>query len=110
MVNEDGLDIPAFLKISAEERAQARRDWKGFPNQPKAAVADNGPGAVCRRAGIPDGINQEFVAAVKAREAAAATIKKEASLAKLAAWKAEQAESAAVRAAARAQHLESLNT
>jgi hypothetical protein len=104
----DDLDIPAFLKISQEERAQAWRDWKGFPS---AAVhghrgdEDHGPGSVERRLGYPESpadalVREELNEGIRR----ATALKKEAGLARLAAWKAEQAEIAAVKAAACAQH------
>jgi hypothetical protein len=109
MSSEDnGLDIPGYLRISQEERAQARQDWKGFPSQPKAALEDRGPGSVARRLGYTDGINRTFVAELEAREIAERARKREAGLARLAAWKAEQAEIKAVQAQARRQHKEIL--
>jgi hypothetical protein len=71
-----------------------------------APVDGRGPGSVCRRLGIPDGINHQFVADLQAREAAAAAVKREQGLQRLAEWKArdriEKAKIVAVKAAAAA--------
>ena len=101
---DDGLDIPAFLKIPQTDRVAAWANYKptGTANGP--APDDCAPGSVCRRAGMPDGINKEFVAALEAQEAAERATKREESLARLRAWKADQAEIEAVKAAARAAH------
>jgi hypothetical protein len=108
-IEDDDLDIPEFLLIPQERRAAARARYVAKPvtaNNP--AIDDRGPGSVCRRAGIPDGINQAFVEAIQAREAAERQVKREQGLTRLAAWKertrVEQAEIEAVKAAARAQH------
>jgi hypothetical protein len=101
---DEGLDIPGYLRISQEERAQARQDWKGFPNQSKPVLDDRGPGSVARRLGYSDGINHQFVAELQAREAAERARRREEGLARLQAWKQQQAEISAVRAKARAQH------
>jgi hypothetical protein len=108
---DDGLDIPSFLKISQEQRAEY---WLQYDAARKAdnddclIIDDRGPGAVCRRLGIPDGINQEFVAAIKGREEAARLAKREEGLARLAEWKArtraEKDELNAIKARARARH------
>jgi hypothetical protein len=107
-VESDGLDIPAFLKISQAERRAAWETWKGFPDQSKPIFDDRGPGSVARRLGYTDGINRTFVAELEAREIAERARKREEGLARLAAWKAGQAEIKAVQARARRQHKEIL--
>jgi hypothetical protein len=109
--NNDGLDIPEFLRVSPEQRAAA---WARYVAKPAGnnlndhALDDRGPGSVCRRAGMPDGINKDFVAALEAREAAERLARREQGLTRLAEWKrrsqAESTEIEAVKAAARAQH------
>jgi hypothetical protein len=96
------------LKISQAERRAAWESFKGFPDQGKPILDDRSVGAVCRRLGIPDGINHQFVAELQAREIAERARKREEGLARLAAWKAEQAEIKAVQAQARRQHKEIL--
>jgi hypothetical protein len=107
----DGLDIPTFLKISRERRSAASAEYdaqRNANNNDHSTAEDRGSGAVCRRLGIPDGINQEFVAAIKGREEAARLAKREEGLARLAEWKAraraEKAEMNAIRSRALAQH------
>jgi hypothetical protein len=108
---DDGLDIPEFLKISQERRAAAWAEYdatRNANNNDHFITEERGPGAVCRRLGIPDGINQEFVAAIEARDQTIALAKREEGLARLAEWKAraraEKAEMDAIRSRARAQH------
>jgi hypothetical protein len=50
------LDIPDFLRISAEERQKAWHEWRGFPSQPAPMLANetSGPGSVARRLGYPE--------------------------------------------------------
>jgi hypothetical protein len=105
----DGLDIPSFLQISQEERRKAWEEWKGFPNQPKAAVEDRGPGSVARRLGYPENpadavARAELTAGILRAAEADKKEKAEARKAERAAQKAEREEIAAVKAAARAQH------
>jgi hypothetical protein len=105
------LDIPEFLKISSKRRAAAWAEYdakRSANNNDHSIPEDRDPGAVCRRLGIPDGINHEFVAAIKAREEAARLAKREEGLNRLAEWKAraraEKAELKAIKARVRAQH------
>jgi hypothetical protein len=100
------LDIPAFLKIPPEERRAAWETWKGFPDQGKPILDDRGPGSVARRLGYTDGINRTFVAELQAREAAERVRKRQEGLARLAAWKAGQAEIAAIKTQARKRQSE----
>jgi hypothetical protein len=50
------LDIPDFLRISAEERHKAWREWRGFPSQPAPMPANetDGPGSIARHLGYPE--------------------------------------------------------
>jgi hypothetical protein len=105
------MDVPQFLRISKEDRAAAWVEYyRGMKNPAadNAPVDDRGPGAVCRRLGIRDGINKNFVDSLRAQEEAERLRKRAESLEKLAAWKSrkrqETAEMNEVRVRARAQH------
>src|SRR6266550_1195749 len=54
-MSDDGLDIPAFCRLSREDRIAA---WQLFDELPKSiltrATEDNGPGSVSRRLGFPE--------------------------------------------------------
>jgi hypothetical protein len=112
----DDLDIPSFLVISQEERAQAWRDWPGFfPGETHAnpIIDDRGPGAVCRRLGYlespADAVTRAEINEGIRRKAEE---KKIAGLARLAehkvAQKIEREEIAAIKAQARERHSEIL--
>jgi hypothetical protein len=107
---DDGFDIPEFLRISAEQRAQAWREWQGFSGPSRVApTIDNGVGSVARKHGYPESpLDVAARAEIEAGIRRIAEAKKAEGLARLAelkaAQKAERAEIAAVKAAARAQH------
>jgi hypothetical protein len=111
MNNDDGLDIPSFLRIP---QARRRAAWAEFDARPRRAqnhaLDDRGPGSVARRLGFPENPrDEELRAALQAREEAQRLAKRESDLARLAEWKAarvaEQAEIEEVKARARAAHL-----
>lgn len=39
--NEDGLDIPGYLKISAEARREGWKNWKGFATPPAPTATEH---------------------------------------------------------------------
>ena len=106
--NDDGLDIPPRLKISPEDRRRAWAEYYRAQAKPAAVspIDDRGPGSVCRRLGLSDGINKNFVAALEARETAERDRRRAEGLERLAQWKSKQRDEKAamdrVRAAARA--------
>jgi len=77
MPDDDGLDIPAFLRISQDERREA---WARYRTSGKPYAnprLDTGPGAVCRRLGCWTEADQRALEASQERSAAYAYAKRQ---------------------------------
>jgi hypothetical protein len=103
----DDLKIPDFLRISAEDRREAWASYYAALAKPistrPGVVEQTGPGDTCKRLGYTTGINQQFVEALRAQEAAARDAKRAEGLARLAAWKSRAREETAAMSAVKAR-------
>ncbi len=109
-MSDDGLDIPAFCRLSREDRIAA---WQLFDELPKSiltrATEDNGPGSVSRRLGFPESPadtaeREEYAAKERERAAVKQYETDRARYAFFERKKAEKAETDKVKAEAAATH------